>query len=153
MTNVRERLFRPSDLPQITDVEQSVYGSGAYSKYFFRQLYDLFPTLVWVAEDDGKLVGHVCAALAQDGVTGWILNTAVLAHYRRQGIGQRLTFNSIEALLKAGARCIKVTAEAGNNPAIRLYEKLGFRTVVTAENYYGDGVDRVIMERYEKERV
>lgn len=152
MRTIRERLFRPSDLPQITGVEQSVYGSGAYSKYFFRQLYDLYPTLLWVAEDDGKLVGHVCAALAQDGVTGWILNTAVLAHYRRQGIGERLMLRSIDALIQAGARCIKVTSETGNIPAIRLYEKLGFRKVTVEENYYGDGVDRVIMERQEQEQ-
>ncbi len=151
MRNVRERLFRPSDLAQITGVEQNVYGSGAYSKYFFRQLHDLFPTLIWVAEDDGKLVGHVCAAVAQDG-TGWILNTAVLPHYRRQGIGERLMINSIDALLRAGVRHFKVTSESENFPAIRLYEKLGFHTVGIEEDYYGDGVDRVIMERHEKEQ-
>ena len=122
--------------------------SGAYSKYFFRQLYDLFPTLVWVAEDDGRWWA-MSAGMAQDGV--WLdLEHPVLAHYRRQD-RPALDVQQHRHCSKQ-ACCIKVTAEAGNYPAIRLYEKLGFRTVVTAEDYYGDGVDRVIMERHEKER-
>lgn len=142
------RPFAPRDLAQCTDVEQAVYGSGAYSTYFFRQLHDLNPALVWVAEDrrTGKIVGHLCAAIGQGCEVGWILNTAVLAHYRRQGIGRLLMERGIAELRAAKVRRMLVTAEPENVAAIRLYEGLGFRAVRTEANYYGDGCDRLILE-------
>lgn len=142
------RLFTPADLLQCTRVEHAVYGSGAYSTYFFRQLHDLFPGLLWVAEDrrTRKIVGHLCAAIGQGGKVGWILNTAVLAHYRRQGIGRRLMEQGMAQLRAAGVERVLVTSEPENEAALRLYEKLGFRAVRTEPDYYGDGCDRLILE-------
>lgn len=141
------REFVPEDLPQVTAVERSVYGSGAYSTYFFRQLHDLFPKLVWVAEDKSKLVGHVCGAVTLDGDTGWILNFGVLAHYRRQGIGRLLLEQCITHLEQAGVERIQVTSEPENDAAIRLLGTLGFEQLGVAENYYGEGLDRLIFDR------
>ncbi|MCL4238017.1 MAG: GNAT family N-acetyltransferase [Anaerolineae bacterium] len=142
------RPFAPRDLAQCTDVEQAVYGSGAYSTYFFRQLHDLNPALVWIAEDrrTGKIVGHLCAAIGQGGEVGWILNTAVLAHYRRQGIGRLLLERGVAELRAAQVRRMLVTSEPENVAAIRLYERLGFRAVRTEADYYGDGYERLILE-------
>jgi len=142
------RPFTPADLGQCTEVEQAVYGSGAYSTYFFRQLYDLHPSLIWVAEDRraGKVVGHLCAALGAGCKEGWILNAAVQAHYRRQGIGQRLLEKGVEQLLAFNVRRIRVTSEPDNTAANRLYEKLGFRAIGVESDYYGDGADRLIFE-------
>ncbi|MEP0764897.1 MAG: GNAT family N-acetyltransferase [Chloroflexota bacterium] len=146
--DITVRPFTPRDLAQCTDVEQAVYGSGAYSRYFFRQLHDLNPALVWVAEDrrTGKIVGHLCAAIGQGGQVGWILNTAVLAHYRRQGIGRLLMERGVAELCAAKVRRMLVTSEPENVAAIRLYERLGFRAVRTEADYYGDGCDRLILE-------
>ena len=142
------RPFAPRDLAQCTDVEQAVYGSGAYSTFFFRQLHDLNPALVWVAEDQrtGKIVGHLCAAIGRGGQVGWVLNTAVLAHYRRQGIGRLLMERGVAELRAATVRRMLVTSEPENVAAIRLYEALGFRPVRTEPDYYGDGRDRLILE-------
>lgn len=146
--DITVRPFTPRDLAQCTNVEQAVYGSGAYSRYFFRQLHDLNPALVWVAEDrrTGKIVGHLCAAIGRGGQVGWILNTAVLAHYRRQGIGRMLMECGVAELRAAGVRQMLVTSEPDNDAAIRLYERLGFRAAHTAPDYYGDGRDRLILE-------
>ncbi|MEW6254134.1 MAG: N-acetyltransferase, partial [Planctomycetota bacterium] len=80
------------------------------------------------------------------GQVGWILNTAVLAHYRRQGIGRMLMEHGVAALRAAKVRRILVTSEPENVAAIRLYEKLGFRAARTEADYYGDGCDRLILE-------
>jgi ribosomal-protein-alanine N-acetyltransferase len=145
-TDITIRQFTPADLVEITALEKSVYGSGAYSTFFFRQLHDLFPTLLWVAEDDGKLVGHVCGAVTLGGRVGWVLNTAVLAHYRRQRIGQRLLERCLEELRAAGVERIRTTSEPENVAVIRLYEKLGFHKIGVGENYYGEGSDRFLFE-------
>lgn len=146
MSEFTIRQFTPDDLLDVIFIEECVFGSGAYRPLFLRQLYDLFPTLIWVAEADSRVVGHLVSAIAQDHETGWIINAGVLARYRRQGIGAQLLRHGVENLIAAGARCVKITADESNYPAIRLYTKLGFREIGAGANYYGDGRDRLIFE-------
>ena len=104
--------------------------------------------VVMVAVDeDGKVVGHAFGGIEQGGTVGWILNFAVIAHYRRTGTGTRLLEQLISELGAAGAETVRATAETHNGDAFRLYQKLGFSEVDTAINYYGDGTDRLIFER------
>jgi len=145
------RLFRPSDLAQITELERKVYGSGAYSYYFFRQLHDLFPRLVWVAERGGLLVGHVCGAVDCAGSTGWILNLAVQAHSRGRGVGGQLVSAVVEELRATGVHTIRTTLHPENEPGIRVFKRAGFVPVRIEEDYYGDGVDRLILQLTIKE--
>jgi ribosomal-protein-alanine N-acetyltransferase len=140
------RQFTPDDLLDVIEIEERVYGSGAYRPLFLRQLYDLFPTLICVAVADSRIVGHLCSAIALDRETGWIVNAGVLARYRRQGIGQQLLQYGVDHLVAAGARRVKITADESNEPAIRLYKKMGFRQIGMGANYYGDGRDRLIFE-------
>jgi len=99
-----------------------------------------------VAVDGPKVVGHVCGAVALGGEVGWILNLAVLAHYRRQGIGLRLVKTEIDQLRAAGVKRIKITSEPENLAAIKLYARLGFHEVSLERDYYRDGLDRLILE-------
>ena len=140
------RQFTPGDLLDVIEIEERVYGSGAYRPLFLRQLYDLFPTLIWVAEADGRIVGHLCGAIAEDRQTGMIVNAGVLARYRRQGIGRALLDRGIESLVTAGANHIRITADESNEPAIRLYKERGFQQIGMGADYYGDGRDRLIFE-------
>jgi ribosomal protein S18 acetylase RimI-like enzyme len=140
------RQFTPDDLLDVIEIEEMIFGSGAYRPLFLRQLYDLFPTLIWVAEADSRIVGHLSSAIAQDRETGWIVNAGVLARYRRQGIGQQLLRHGVDQLVKAGAKRVKITADESNQPAIHLYEKLGFHQIGAGADYYGDGRDRLIFE-------
>ncbi len=124
-----------------------MYGSGAYRPLFLRQLHDLFPTLIWVAEADRRGSSGTCAALSpKTAKPAWIVNAGVLARYRRQGIGQALLDRGIESLVTAGANRIKITADESNEPAIRLYKERGFQQIGMGADYYGDGRDRLIFE-------
>jgi len=140
------RLFQPSDLPQMADLERAVFGSGAYSYYFFRQIYDLFPQLIWVAASERMLVGHVCGAIDQSGETGWLLDFGVHASARRTGVGQQLIACCLDEMAQAGVERVKTTIHVDNEAGIRLCEKVGFRRTHIEENYYGDGEDRIILE-------
>lgn len=140
------RPFTRDDLLDVIEIEERVYGSGAYRPLFLRQLFDLFPTLIWVAEVDSRIVGHLCSAIAQDHETGWVVNAGVLARYRRQGIGQQLLQYGMDHLIAAEAKRIMITADESNQPAIHLYQKMGFRQTGMGTDYYGDGRDRLIFE-------
>ena len=140
------RQFERGDLLDVIEIEEGVYGSGAYRPLFLRQLYDLFPALIWVAAADGRIVGHLCGAVAEDRRTGWIVNAGVLARYRRQGIGRALLEHGMTSLVAAGVETVMVTADESNQPAIRLYTDMGFQQIGVEADYYGDGRDRLIFE-------
>lgn len=142
------RQFVRDDMLQVSEIERAVFGSGGYHPLYIRQYYDLFPSLIWVAEDqDRRVVGHIFGAIAQGCTCGWILNFAVLPHCRRTGIGQRLLEHAVAGLSKTDVDNIKTTAEMHNKGAMRLYEAVGFKRVGVGANYYGDGTDRAIFER------
>ena len=140
------RLFTPADLSDITKLDRRVYGSGAYSQYVFRQLYDLFPRLIWVVEQDKMLVAHICGAVSQDNEVGWILNFAVQGHFRRLGVGRRLMQRVRDELVATGVQRVRTTVEPENAAAFRLCEKLNFEHAGVEDDYYGDGMERAIME-------
>ncbi len=142
------RRLTVADLKAVAEIERKVFGSGGYQLLAIRQLFDLFPSLVWVAADTGgKVVGHVFGAVAEGGETGWILNFGVLAHYRRTGTGTRLLETLIEQLIAAGVLRIQTTAEVDNDDAKRIYGRLGFAPTEIVTDYYGDGTDRQMYVR------
>jgi ribosomal protein S18 acetylase RimI-like enzyme len=79
-----------------------------------------------VAWEDGTLVG--LANLGLRGERTWLGGVGVIPSARRRGIGERLTRALLDRAREAGAREMVLEVIVQNEPAIALYEKLGFRT-------------------------
>ena len=62
---------------------------------------------------------------------GAIQNVAVLPGFRRRGLGETLVLKSLHGFQDAGLNQVTLEVTAENTPAVRLYTKLGFRTVKT----------------------
>ena len=61
------------------------------------------------------------------------------------GLGLTLMLALLDVAQAAGARLSTLEVRAGNLPAQRLYEKLGFQIVGRRRQYYRDGEDGLIM--------
>jgi ribosomal protein S18 acetylase RimI-like enzyme len=103
-----------------------------YAWFLGRQLKD-DDVVVFVAEQDGDVIGYVYAALEPISwkelrdACGFIHDIAVEGSNRRSGTGTALMEAAIEWLRERGApRVILGTAEK-NDRAQRLFAKLGFR--------------------------
>jgi ribosomal protein S18 acetylase RimI-like enzyme len=87
--------------------------------------------VLFVLDDDGIPVGT--CALRRDGSDAAgaplfeLCGLAVSAHARRQGHGDRLVHTALTLARVRGARRVFVVASSTLLPAIRLYEKHGFR--------------------------
>lgn len=74
------------------------------------------------------------------------LNRVVVASdARRAGIGRRLVLAGLEWADAMGAQQVMLEVEAGNDPAIALYEQVGFVALARRANYYGAGADALVM--------
>lgn len=63
---------------------------------------------------------------------------AVHPDCRRQGVGELLMQSVIRHGIASGARAIRLDVTTGNTPAIRLYEKCGFRYIDTVDLGLGE---------------
>jgi [ribosomal protein S18]-alanine N-acetyltransferase len=75
----------------------------------------------------------------KQSVSGRVYSLAVDPASRGQGIGQQLMREMVEQLRRRGVRRIYLEVEASNSPAIGLYQRLGFGSIGTLPDYYGEG--------------
>ncbi|HEV2633992.1 MAG TPA: N-acetyltransferase, partial [Actinocrinis sp.] len=64
---------------------------------------------------------------------------------RGGGYGRDLARETLRRIRDDGARRVQLAVEPDNDPAIHLYESLGFRVVEYRTDYYGPRADRLIM--------
>jgi len=85
------------------------------------------------AEDAGVL-GYVGSQSCFEDAD--ILNVCVAPAARRQGVAEALMRELEQQLLPKGVEKITLEVRASNEPAIRLYEKLGYAQVGVRKGYY-----------------
>ena len=78
-----------------------------------------------------------------------LLRLVVAPAQRRTGVGTRLVSAGIEAVRQAGARAAILEVGYTNEPAIALYQRLGFEQLRVRESYYGPGRHALILKRYD----
>ncbi|MEM1645058.1 MAG: ribosomal protein S18-alanine N-acetyltransferase [Ignisphaera sp.] len=116
-----------------------------YPKNLLFMLLTLYPELFLVAEINNKIVGYVSGILRRDGL-GHIVSICIHPAYRRKGLGVKL-MEFIEGIFREKFNVCKYRLEVriSNNPAINLYQKLGYRIVGIIPRYYTDGEDAYLM--------
>lgn len=87
-----------------------------------------------VAVDGDRVAGYVGSQTVMDETD--MMNIAVHPDYRRQGIAEALVQTLVSDLKARGSRCLTLEVRASNEPAQRLYEKLGFSQIGKRPNYY-----------------
>jgi len=100
---------------------------------------DLRGETLWVAEEDGSIVGVLGL---EDGVDVVIARLVVAPERMGRGIGRALARHAIAL---AGDRALRVGTAAANRPALALYDSLGFRRV--AQRTVADGLAYVELLR------
>ncbi len=78
-----------------------------------------------------------------------LLRLVVAPAHRRMGIGTQLVEAGLEAVRLAGARAAMLEVGYTNEPAIALYQRLGFEQLRVRKNYYDPGRHALILKRYE----
>ena len=99
---------------------------------------------------DTEIAGHGCGYVGVWKILdeGHITNVAVAPEYRRMHIGRAMLETLFEVTGQAGIERYTLEVRASNEPAIRLYEGLGFKSEGIRPGYYEDnGEDAVIMWR------
>lgn len=88
----------------------------------------------FVYREVNKIIGYINYSIIYDKAE---LNQIIVAEdYRKSGLGSKL----LRYFLNDCKSCKDITLEVrkDNLPALKLYEKLGFKSVAVRKNYYGN---------------
>lgn len=93
------------------------------------------PLSLWLVAECGETVaGYIGSQIVPDEAD--MMNLAVAPEFRRQGLGRTLTLALFDALRARGVVSVTLEVRDSNEPAIRLYESLGFRQTGLRKRYY-----------------
>jgi ribosomal-protein-alanine N-acetyltransferase len=130
------RPFSLDDLESILQIENHSFPKSPYDWATFLNLHTLFPEtfLVYVDANHGqkaqKILGYIVCSR-----DGHIISIAVLPQHRRKGIGKQLLHTVIVA---SASKEVRAEVRRSNQGAQAFYSKMGFRTIGTVPNYYGN---------------
>jgi ribosomal protein S18 acetylase RimI-like enzyme len=110
-------------------------GAGTESGYasFLGSMLDSPEDCVFVAEEEGRVVGYVYVALEPlswkelRGPAGFIHDVAVAEESRGSGAGTKLMQAAVAWLRERGAPRVVLWTAASNEPARSLFQRFGFR--------------------------
>ena len=138
--------MKPEHVAQVAQLEKVCFSDPWSERSIASELNN--PLSYWlVALDGDQLTGYI----GSQSVMGEsdMMNVAVSPDYRRRGIGEALV-NALAADLKAkGNTCLTLEVRASNDPAIALYEKLGFHQAGRRPNYYHNPKEDALILRKE----
>ena len=127
------RKMRQEDLEQVAALEQACFSDPWPLNVLAHELENEL-SLWLVAELNGTVLGYIGSQSVIDEAD--MMNLAVRADARRQGTAQALVQALCRALAARGVVNLTLEVRASNEPAIRLYERLGFCQVGLRPNYY-----------------
>ena len=133
-------------VPQVAELEKICFSDPWSEKSVASELNNSLSCWL-VAEENGVVTGYVGSQTVIDETD--MMNVAVDPEFRRQGIAENLVMELIGALREKGSRCLTLEVRASNEPAITLYEKLGFSQVGRRPKYYRNPREDALILRKE----
>ena len=138
----------PKIIEEVLAIEQEAFGDGALSEYVIIPL--LHHGKVYTAVDEeGAMVA--CAYFMRDMADiglSFMMGVAVLPDLRGHDVGTALLNYAFSHLKRFGITRVQLNVDPANFEALAAYrEKLGFAVVESAQDEYGVGEDRLVMEK------
>lgn len=139
------------DLLEVVEIEEnsglSRWGWAAY----YAELQGTNSNLMFVARVANSreqarsysLAGYIVARMGAEELH--INNVAVRENYRGRGIGRSLIEMILTEGIKGGASRAFLELRAGNDAALALYQKCGFRVTARRQKYYTEPVEDALV--------
>jgi len=140
------------DLDRIVAIERAAFTAPWTRGMFEAELHgNPFSRLVvarWAqGERKSDIVGYLCVWIVFEELR--LMNLAVEAGSRRQGIAKALVAQAMASARAQGADRAVLEVRASNESARRLYEGLGFRHVANRARYYTNPIEDAVLMRRE----
>ena len=139
------RLMESRDVLGVFKVDQACFSHNWTQDSYQAETKNILSNYI-VAEADGEIIGF--GGFWQVIDEAHITNIAVMADYRQTGVGQNIINAMLAQALAKGCVAVTLEVRGDNQPAINFYLKNQFTREGRRKDYYGLGMDAIIMWRY-----
>jgi ribosomal-protein-alanine N-acetyltransferase len=147
------RRCEEKDLTSVISINMNTLPEH-YSDYFFESILRELPEAFVVAEVNDNIIGYIMCK-TEFGFSnfrklgfvkkGHVVSVAVLDQHRGKGVGRALMLEGVNGVVSRKSDEIYLEVRISNEPAIKMYEKLGFQIKSRLRTYYRDGEDAYLM--------
>ena len=130
------------DLEKVMKIEEELFTVPWTKEGFFTFL-TRDDAMFLVVEEKEQILGYCGLLMVLD--EGDVLNVAVRKDRQREGIGNFLMESMMRLAAERGINIIHLEVRKGNETAVRLYERLGFKKDGIRKGYYTDPVEDAIL--------
>lgn len=136
------RDMEAADVEAASEIEREAF-SMPWSAEDFLEMVEADYASYYVAELNGEIVG--CCGIRRLADDGEITNVAVRAGYRKKGIAFRMMKHMLKCAEEKGIGDCTLEVRVGNEPAIKLYESLGFKGEGVRPGFYEKPVEDALI--------
>lgn len=141
-------IITPNDLDEIVAIENVSFPSPWPKRIFAREI-EAKNSYKRVIRFSGSVVAYIVTWTIYDEVH--ILNIAVHPEFRKIGLGEMLIRDCLASSIERGLKLVLLEVRVSNSSAIKLYEKIGFKTLSVRKKYYSDTGEDAYVMMYELE--
>lgn len=137
--------MQKSDVDEVMKIEKCAYGEHHWSKdSFYGELSNELAHYYCAFSQEGRLLGYAGTWQILD--EAHITTIAIAPEFQRRKIGEALLVNAIKDFYKNEIKYVTLEVRVSNEPAIKLYEKYGFKSLGARKGYYqNNNEDALIM--------
>jgi ribosomal protein S18 acetylase RimI-like enzyme len=126
------------DVEVLLELEQ-LFPGDRIKKSSFRHFLTRAKADVWVAEENGQVLGDAVVLYRQGSGSARLYSVVVSPKARGKGVGAKLLAHCEKAAMKRCCTALHLEVREDNDAAIGLYRTRGYDLIGRKNNYYEDG--------------
>ena len=135
------------DIPVLVSLDKELFPYSPWSAGQYREEISAPTRLFVVALDDASSVIGYAGVFAPGGAEADVLTVGVVPIHRGQGIARELMARITQWATDQGSIAMMLEVKTDNVEAISLYESLGYTKLNVRKDYFGSGLDALVMRK------
>jgi ribosomal-protein-alanine acetyltransferase len=138
------------DVPVVAAMEKEIFKDDPWSIGQFKEEISnngITRHYLVACDSNHKIIGWAGAMCAAEGADTDVLTVAVDPDFRLQGIAHHMVTSLIDWAYSKKSPTIFLEVEKNNLPAQALYISEGFAIISIRPDYYGPGIDALVMSK------
>jgi ribosomal-protein-alanine N-acetyltransferase len=135
------------DIQVLVSLDKELFPYSPWSSGQYREEISASTRRFIVAVDEGLSVIGYAGVFAPGGAEADILTVGVIAQHRGQGIARQLMADITKWAIDQGSIAMMLEVKTDNAAAIGLYESLGYSKLNIRKDYFGTGLDALVMRK------
>ena len=138
------------DLPVLVSMEKVLFADSPWSMGQFKEEFKGVPRTHFftvAVDSDNQIIGYAAVMVPAPGIEADVLTVGVLPEHRKSGIGTAFMEQLENWASDKESNAMMLEVGVDNAGAIALYQSLGYSKISVRQNYYGAGLDALVMRK------